>query len=161
VGGRIEGQWMTGRFEASSWDEISKQLEFNLVLPMRLTHRLLPELLRPSSDGQPINASLIYISSQAGYFARPGVAAYGAAKAALNSFAGSIFEELREQGVRVCVVSPGMVGTPLHPESPRLDRSKMISADEVARAVGYALACEPRSCPVEIHLRPQRDPIRR
>jgi NAD(P)-dependent dehydrogenase (short-subunit alcohol dehydrogenase family) len=133
---------------------------------MKIVHRVLPELLRPlentsedSMRAHSLQGSLIFLSSQAAYGARPGAAAYASAKAGLSSLASSLYAELREKRIRVSLVSPGMVDTPLHGQSPRLDRSKMIGAGDVASAIAWILGCDPRTCPYEIHLRPQQDPL--
>jgi short-subunit dehydrogenase len=166
VGGRLKGPWTTGPFESFAWSEIESQLRFNLELPAKIVHRILPELLRPREDAnensnsaRALQGSLIFLSSQAAYGPRSGTAAYAAAKAGLSSLASSLYVELREKRIRVSLVSPGMVDTPLHAESPRLDRSKMIGADDVASAIAWILECDPRTCPYEIHLRPQQDPL--
>jgi NADP-dependent 3-hydroxy acid dehydrogenase YdfG len=67
---------------------------------------------------------------------------------------------VREHGIKVAVILPGFVDTPLIPPNRQLDRSKMIQADDVAQAVLYVLRSPPASCPVEITIRPQRTPYR-
>ncbi|MBS1984497.1 MAG: SDR family oxidoreductase [Bdellovibrionales bacterium] len=163
VGGRTGGSFTGGPYESFPWSEIESQIRFNLELPLRITHAILPELLRPmpGAVAESHQGSLIYLSSQAGYFARPGFATYAAAKSGLSLFAQSLFEEVREHGLRVSVVAPGMVDTPLLPDNPKQNRAKFIRPESIADAVCWALAADARMCPVEIHIRPQFDPVKK
>ena len=56
--------------------------------------------------------SLVYVGTMAGIVGIKGQVAYGAAKAALHHFARASAVELGPQGVRINVVSPGLVKTP-------------------------------------------------
>jgi short-subunit dehydrogenase len=53
------------------------------------------------------------VSSVAGYRGLPGGAFYGATKAALTNLCEALYPELESQGVRLSLVSPGFVDTPL------------------------------------------------
>jgi NADP-dependent 3-hydroxy acid dehydrogenase YdfG len=67
---------------------------------------------------------------------------------------------VREYGVKVSVILPGFVDTPLIPQNKRVDRSKMIHPDDIAETVLYVLSSPLNSCPVEITVRPQQSPYR-
>ncbi len=53
------------------------------------------------------------VSSVAGYRGLPAAGAYCASKSALTSFSESLFFDLKRYGVRVSVVSPGFIKTPM------------------------------------------------
>ncbi len=53
------------------------------------------------------------VSSVAGYRGLPAAGAYCASKSALTSFAESLFFDLKRYGVRVSIVSPGFIKTPM------------------------------------------------
>lgn len=56
---------------------------------------------------------LSWIASVAGYVGLPKAAAYGPTKAALINLGESLYPELKLKGVRVSVINPGFVATPL------------------------------------------------
>jgi 3-oxoacyl-[acyl-carrier protein] reductase len=140
------------RAERASWE---KTLRINLHAPMLLTQCLLPDLLR-SPD-----AALVFVASIAGTMGSPGAAAYSAAKFGIRGFAQSLFEEVREHGLRVSVICPGFVDTAFIPQSRKVDRSLMLRPDDVAEAVLFAACSPPTAACAEIILRPQRSPYRR
>ena len=53
------------------------------------------------------------VSSIAGYRGLPNSSGYGPSKAALNNLAESLFFDLKRFNVRICLVSPGFIKTPL------------------------------------------------
>ena len=58
-------------------------------------------------------ASVIFTSSTVVHFGMPGASIYAAGKAALNSFAKTLAIELAGKKIRVNVVSPGPIATPI------------------------------------------------
>ena len=85
----------------------------------------------------------------------PNGAASATSQVGLIGFTQSLYEEVREHGIKVAVILPGYVDTPLIPPNRQLDRSKMIQADDIAQAVHYVLTSLATCCPVEITVRPQ------
>jgi short-subunit dehydrogenase len=121
---------------------------------MILAQRLLPAMIE-KGEGAVIN-----IGSVSGKSGEAEGAAYSASKFGLIGFTQSLYEEVRERGIKVAVILPGFVDTPMIPPVKHLDRSKMIQADDVAKAVQFVLNAPATSCPVEITIRPQRSPYR-
>jgi 3-oxoacyl-[acyl-carrier protein] reductase len=139
------------RAKVEDWDQT---IRLNLRAPMILAKELLPAMI-DKGEGAVIN-----IGSVSGKSGEANGAAYSASKSGLIGFTQSLFEEVREHGVKVAVILPGFVDTPMIPPVKHLDRSKMIQADDVAQAVLYVLNAPTTSCPVEITIRPQRTPYR-
>ena len=133
-------------------EDIDQTLRLNLRAPMLLARRLIPAMIE-KAEGAVIN-----IGSVSGKSGEAEGAAYSASKFGLIGFTQSLYEEVREHGIKVSVILPGFVDTPLIPPVKHLDRSKMIQADDVAQAVLYVLNSPITSCPVEITIRPQRTP---
>ena len=139
------------RANVEDWDQT---LRLNLRAPMILAQKLLPAMIA-KGEGAVIN-----IGSVSGKTGEANGAAYSASKFGLIGFTQSLYDEVRAEGIKVSVILPGFVDTPLIPPNRQLDRSKMIQADDVAQAVQYVLSSTSTSCPVEITLRPQRSPYR-
>ncbi len=139
------------RASIADWDETFR---LNLRAPMILAHRLLPAMIA-KGEGAVIN-----IGSVSGKTGEANGAAYAASKFGLIGFTQSLYEEVREHGIKVSVILPGFVDTPLIPPNRQLDRSKMIQADDIAQTVLYVLKSPATACPVEITVRPQQTPYR-
>ena len=135
-------------------DDWDRMFRVNLRAAMILAKRLLPKMIA-KGEGAVIN-----IGSVSGKTGEANGAAYAASKFGLIGFTQSLYEEVREHGIKVAVILPGYVDTPLIPPNRQLDRSKMIQADDVAQAVHYVLTSPATCCPVEITVRPQRTPYR-
>ena len=135
-------------------DEWDQTLRLNLRAPMILAQRFLPAMIE-KGEGAVIN-----IGSVSGKTGEANGAAYSASKFGLIGFTQSLYEEVREHGIKVSVILPGFVDTPLIPPNRQLDRNKMIQADDVAQTVLYVLKSPATACPVEITVRPQRTPYR-
>lgn len=137
--------------DVGDWD---RTFRVNLRAPMILAKQFLPNMIA-KGDGAVIN-----IGSVSGKSGEANGAAYAASKFGLIGFTQSLYEEVREHGIKVSVILPGFVDTPLIPPNRQLDRSKMIQADDIAQAMHYVLTSPATCCPVEITVRPQRTPYR-
>lgn len=102
--------------------------------------------------------TIVNIASAAARRTPAGEAVYAATKAGLVAFTHAAFAELREHGIKVSVIIPGLSDTSLIPDNKRLDRAAMLSPDDVAAAVITVIKTPARACPVEIVLEPQRSP---
>ena len=135
-------------------EDLDQTLRVNLRAPMLLAQHLVPAMIEKGAG------AVINIGSVSGKSGEANGAAYSASKFGLIGFTQSLYEEVREHGIKVSVILPGFVDTPLIPPNKQLDRSKMIQAEDVAQSVLYVLTSPPTSCPVEITIRPQRTPYR-
>ena len=59
------------------------------------------------------NGTITIVSSIAGYRGLPNSTGYGPSKSALNNLAESLYFDFKRFGVRVCLVSPGFIKTPM------------------------------------------------
>jgi 3-oxoacyl-[acyl-carrier protein] reductase len=135
-------------------EDIDQTLRLNLRAPMLLARQVVPSMIE-RREGAVIN-----IGSVSGKSGEADGAAYSASKFGLIGFTQSLYEEVREYGIKVAVILPGFVDTPMIPPVKHLDRAKMIQADDVAQSVLYVLNSPLTACPVEITIRPQRTPYR-
>jgi len=133
----------------AAWD---RTLATCLRAPIVLVRLVLPDMLA-HGDGAIVN-----IASVAGKRGRAGEAAYAAAKFGLLGFTQSLFAEVRDRGIKVTAICPGLVDTALIPPNKRVERSRFLQPSDVADAVHDVLASPARTCPTEIVLEPQYDP---
>lgn len=89
-----------GEFEWQTEEMFSKQLNVNLLGPMKFTHYFLP-LLRKH------NGRIINICSHCSLQPLPGLAAYSASKAALLFWTEALRMELQKYGIKVIAFIPG------------------------------------------------------
>ncbi len=130
------------------WD---RAMEVNAHAPMDLTAIALPHMV---GSGR---GAVIFIASIAGRMSFPSGGAYCASKHAVVGFSGSVFEDVRESGIKVCALCPGYVNTEMV-AGRKLATDKMIQPEDVAETVVFICRCPETACPTEIVLRPQRSP---
>ena len=104
AGGVVDGVAMTGIADATE-ESYDRYMELNLKSAYFTVHKALPYL----NDG----ASIILIGSSAAHRAAPGMAVYGAAKAAIISLAKGLSLDLLPRKIRVNALSPGSIDTPV------------------------------------------------
>jgi NAD(P)-dependent dehydrogenase (short-subunit alcohol dehydrogenase family) len=122
---------------AAEWDEA-------MLINARGTFLCAREAARSMQERR--TGNIITISSMVGRKGVATVAAYGASKAAVIGLTESLAEELREYGVRVQVICPGPVDTPMRWKViPDFDRARVIAAEEVADAVLFLVTRRPNT----------------
>jgi len=120
-----------GPFIDSDIDVQVRTLRLDVEAVLRLTHAVLPGMV---SRGR---GAVINVSSGLAFLAAPEYATYAASKAFVNSFSEAIAEELRDTGVRVQALCPGLIRTEFQ-QAAGVDASRFPSfawmePDDVAR----------------------------
>lgn len=92
-----------GALHTQSADEVEQLLRLNLLAPAELCRQVLPGMLARGSG------SVVLMSSLAGIGTFPGMAAYGASKAALTRLAAGVRADVRGSGIAVTDVQLGPV----------------------------------------------------
>lgn len=129
-------------------------LATNLRAPIALARLAAMRMTAQQTGGVIVN-----LASVAARRMPAGEATYAAAKAGLIAFTHAAFAELRERGIKLSVIIPGLIDTALIPHNKRLDRSLMLRPENVAAAVMHIIEAPSGVCPVELVLEPQRDPV--
>jgi 3-oxoacyl-[acyl-carrier protein] reductase len=143
----------TSLLKLSAADQ-DRMLALNLRAPIALA-RMAAVVMAERGGGNIIN-----VASMAARHTPAGESVYAAAKAGLVAFTHAAFAELRERGIKVSVIVPGLVDTALIPENKHLQRTLMLAPDDVAAAVLQVVKSSSRVCPIEMVIQPQRQPER-
>ncbi len=126
-----------GSFATLDTKRIDLQLDVNLRGTLIVTRDALP-LLRES------RGRIVTLASIAGTVPTPGLAVYGATKAALISFTSSLNREEAEHGVRATAICPAFVATPMT-DWTGLPPEQMIQPEDVVELVRALLRLGPRA----------------
>jgi 3-oxoacyl-[acyl-carrier protein] reductase len=129
------GVGIAGRIGDTSTKQFDLQQSVNLRSAFLVTREALPALRE--SRGYVVN-----LASIAGTIPTPGLATYGAAKAALISLTRSLVREERDSGVRVTALCPGFVDTPMTTWT-GIEGSEMIQPEDCAEIVRSLLRLSP------------------
>ncbi len=94
-----------GLFEEGSWPRVQAMLDTNIRALTRLTHFLLPRLIRAH------RGTILNVSSISAFMPVPMTAVYAATKAYVSSLTEALRAELRGTGVTVTALCPGPITT--------------------------------------------------
>jgi short-subunit dehydrogenase len=114
-------------FQCSTLEKVEYELGVNYLAPLALTLGLLPDMLRRGEG------SIVGVGSVTSLMPFPGNATYAASKAALFTLLRTVAIEVRDRGVQVGMVLPGLTRTALtHGKSTLLPA---LGPQQVAEAV--------------------------
>ena len=99
------GRGQTGSFLGKPLTEHEELVRINLAAPMALTHGYGRRFIQRS------HGAILLVSSPSAYHGTPFITNYGATKAYLHGLAEGLGEELRDRGVWVSVLTPGLTRT--------------------------------------------------
>ena len=123
-------------FTDVSLGEWQRTLDINVTAPFLLTQKLTPTMQPGSSI-----VNILSIAAKAGF---AGWSSYCMSKFALEGFSQAAREELRPRGIRVINIYPAATNTEIWKSvEGEWPRDKMMSAEQIADAVSYALAQPP------------------
>jgi NADP-dependent 3-hydroxy acid dehydrogenase YdfG len=147
----ISDQSSTAKGDPTRWRAV---VETNVLGVVYSVRAVLPALLERRLGHVFIVAS---VSGRETYVGEP---VYIASKWAQVGFGHALRQELADAGVRVTLVEPGIVDTPLTRENPvvrpLLDATEPLAPEDVARAIVYAYEQPPHVVVSELTLRPLR-----
>jgi short-subunit dehydrogenase len=114
---------------------IETQWRLHVVAPLRLSRAALPHL-------EAVRGQLVFLGSGIARVPLPNYGAYALAKAAIRAAATQLRRELRDRGVAVTYVDPGLVATEFH-KAAGIERASAVQAaspEQVARAILRGIA---------------------
>jgi NAD(P)-dependent dehydrogenase (short-subunit alcohol dehydrogenase family) len=118
------GAAVAGPLEALPIEDFRRQVELNLTAQLAVTQAMLPAIRRA-------RGRIVLISSLGGRVALPLTGAYHAAKFGLEGLGDSLRQELAPWGIKVVIVEPGSIDTPIWSRGE--DDAERIFADAPAR----------------------------
>lgn len=131
------GLGIMGSFADQDTKRIGLQLDVNLRATMIVTREALHHL-------RAVRGHVITLASIAGTIPTPGLAVYGATKAALIALTSSINREESEHGVRATTISPGFVATRMT-DWTGIPAEEQIQPDDIAALVRALLHLSPHA----------------
>jgi NAD(P)-dependent dehydrogenase (short-subunit alcohol dehydrogenase family) len=126
-----------GPLELISGEDLRRQFDVNVFAQVAVTQALLPALRRA-------RGRIVFVSSIGGRVAMAFTAPYAASKHAIEALADALRVELRSSGVRVALVEPGSVATPIW-EKARADAQAVAIPPELDREYGKVPAAMART----------------
>jgi clavulanate-9-aldehyde reducatase len=155
------GLMLLGPVSGADVSEWRRMLDINLWALLVCTHAALP-LIEASGGGDIVN-----VSSVAGRRADAGAAVYNLTKFGVHGFSEALRQEALHAGIRVTTVAPGFVETELqgHNRNPLVRQAtarareqigEVLSADDIADGVLYAVSRPAHVCVNEIVVRPTK-----
>jgi NADP-dependent 3-hydroxy acid dehydrogenase YdfG len=132
------------------WEEVTRT---NLLAYMACTWHAV-DRMRPNSYGHIVN-----IGSMSADVREKGSSVYVGTKAGIQGFCESLRKEVNELGIKVTLIEPGAVITELHGMGDeqlkeKEQKQEMLVAEDIARAVLYALTQPARCDVVEMKIKP-------
>lgn len=97
----------SGTIEDTPLEEFRRQMETNVFGVLRCTKAVVPSMRQRGAG------TIVNVSSLAGRVVRAAMGAYGATKFAVEALSESLAQELAPFGVRVAIIEPGVIATPI------------------------------------------------
>lgn len=145
-----------GLQETLTDDAIQSLVRTNVEAPIILTSHLLPFMKQRKSG------HIIFLSSVTARKSNTYGCAYGATKAALLSFANSLFDEVRKNGIKITTLLPDMTQTNLYRNADfTADETACLFPEDVANMISYVLSASEHLNMTEVTIQPQKHRIQK
>ncbi|MEN2786771.1 SDR family oxidoreductase [Sphingomonas qilianensis] len=136
-------------------DDWRQVIETNLIGTLAAARRAIP---RMAAQG---GGHLILVGSISVDIKKPGESVYAATKAGIQAFAETLHKEVADKNIKVSVIQPGSVSTPMQQcsddeKAQAIADHEMLFADEVAEAILFAATRSERADIVNLRIEPVR-----
>jgi NADP-dependent 3-hydroxy acid dehydrogenase YdfG len=131
------GVGIGGRVEELEPKHAGLQIAVNLGATLLVTRAAIPHL-------RATRGLIVNLASIAGTMPTPGLAVYGATKAAVIQLTTTLNRELEDDGIRATAISPGFVDTPMTTWT-GLSNEEQIQPADIAEIVRTLLRLSPRA----------------
>lgn len=130
------GSGTSGGIDGYPVQRFDRQVDVNLRAPFLLIQECLPALRDAATSHPERGARIVAIASLLGIVSEPGLAVYGATKAALISLCQSVNVEESAAGVTATAISPGYVDTDMSTwVHDRINPADMIEPGDISELV--------------------------
>lgn len=146
-----------GEFRNSKNEDIKKLININLLSPILLTQLCIDELVK--TRGYIFNITSVEATRTSKLSS-----IYTASKAGLRAFSLSLFEEIREKGVKVVSLNPDITDTDFFDNlffTISDKKNSFLLPKQLANTVEYILDLGENACVSDLTLRPQISKIKR
>ena len=126
----VAGIYRDDSLDALPIADVQRQIEVNALGPLRVVHALQSSLDHGSKIGIVTSRMGSMSDNTSGR-----LYGYRMSKAAANMLGVSLAQDLRERGIAVALLHPGMVNTQLVPNLPEEMRSQLIEPEQAARGL--------------------------
>jgi 3-hydroxy acid dehydrogenase/malonic semialdehyde reductase len=138
--------------EEDDWRQV---IETNLVGTLSAARRAIPRM-EAQGGGQ-----LIFVGSISVDIKKPGESVYAATKAGIQAFAETLHKEVADKNIKVGVIQPGSVSTPMQEcsddeKAQAIADLEMLQAGEVAEAILFTATRSERADIVNLRIEPVR-----
>ncbi len=135
-------------------DEWRYVVETNLLGAFASARRA---ILKMANQG---GGHLVFVGSISSEIKTEGESVYAATKAGLQTFAETLRKEVSDKNIRVSVIQPGSVATPMQPKSEEeqqeaIAEHEMLYAEEIAEAIRFVLTRSERNDIVNLRIEPR------
>jgi 3-hydroxy acid dehydrogenase/malonic semialdehyde reductase len=129
-------------------------IETNLIGTLASARRA---ILRMAAQGE---GHLLFVGSISTEIKADGESVYSATKAGIQAFAETLRKEVAEKNIKVSVIQPGSVSTPMQEcsdddKQQAIADHQMLYADEIADAILFALTRSARADVVNLRIEPR------
>lgn len=128
------GFGFVGSFTASDYSSNHQQMMLNIMATAELTHLMLRQMVERNSG------TIVNVASKIAFYPVPYMAIYAATKAFVLSFTEALWEEYRNQNIRIMALCPGPTETRFFTRAGEVSAGKMRSATQVVDSAFHALA---------------------
>lgn len=140
------GMGVSGSIAEMPLRRLDTMVAVNVKAPMAIVQRALPILRATAAEDPPRGAKVIALASITGVYSEPGLAAYGATKAALLSMIKTLNVEESGHGVVATGLAPGYVDTDMSEwVQDRIPAESMITVADIVEIVSALMKMSARS----------------
>ena len=137
-----------GEIAEAETKKLDLQLDVNLRGVYLMSREAIPALREAGRETK--KALILNLSSIAGKYGQPWLAAYSATKAAVVGLSQAMQGELSNDGIQVTAFCPGFVATAMTDWVENVPKEEMIQPEDIAEAVRFLLRTSPACIVPEI-----------